>query len=200
MFQYTVYGGNGLGSDTQTAGTVINRLVPARVGAFSRITKLVYTAGATAHTVYAMRSLGRTTLSADAAASQAVINLTAEPGPSGNTIAANDYVAIRQDNGAVIVAKVSSVSSLAVTLTANLSVAISAGASVWFFGVAGDTDPKTTLVHPKFTGTASVTTSYSDDAGGVVASHAKDEPILVQSNNATNAGVIEQVSYTHTLK
>lgn len=195
---FPAFGGNSLGRVTQSSGTVINRLVPPRRGAFTRVTKIVYTAAATAHTLTAMRSLGTTTLSAAAAASQAVINLTADPGPSGNGIAANDYLAIENDDGTVFLDTVSSVSSLAITMTTNLATALSAGQRVWFFGVAANTDPKLLAAHTAFTLTASVTTTYSEPVVGVIASHEENEPILLQSNNATNAGTLEQVTWIHT--
>ena len=198
VLSFPAFGGNTLGKKTQTAGTVINRLVPGRKNAITRITKIVYTAAATAHTITVMRVLGSTTLSAAAAASQAVINLVADPGPSGNGIAANDYLAIENDDGTVFLDTVSSVSSLAITMTTNLVTALSAGAKVWFFGVAANTDPKLLEAHMTLTGTASVTTTYSESVVGVFASHEEYEPILVQSNNASNAGTIEQVSYIHT--
>lgn len=194
-------GGNGFGRITQTAGTTIEVLVPPRTDAKARITKLVATAAGTAHVATCLRPIGTTTLSADAAAGQAVINLTADPGPTGNPIAANDWLAIRRAaDGTTRAYKVLSVSTLAVTLTANLGtgLGLAAGDKVWNFGVAGDTDPRTGLAHPGFTLPASATTSYSDPESGVVATLSADEPILVQDNNATAAGTVEQVSYLHT--
>ncbi|OWK45783.1 hypothetical protein [Fimbriiglobus ruber] len=195
-------GGNGFGNATQTAGTVINRLVPPKPGNYTRISTVVATAGTTAHTLTALRSLGYTTASAAAAASQAVVNLTANPGPSGNQLSANDYVAIRETDGVTRLYKVSSISTLAVTLASNLVAGVGAGTAgkIWMFGLSTDTDPRTGEAHPAYSVPASATTTYHDDDNGVVSSIGKDEPILLQDNNATAAGSINQTSFGYTLE
>lgn len=202
------YGGYGFGKSSVAFGTVISVLVPpsgrARPGV-TRVTKIAYTAAGTAHTITCLRPLGRTTVAAAAAASQTDFVLAANPGTTAgyggisNGIAANDFVAIRTaSDGITRLYKVSSVNTLTVTLTGNLTVALAAGDVVWFFGITSDTDGRTGQAHPAFTGTASVTTTYEDREAGVVASVAVDEPILVQSNNATATGTIEQVSFVYT--
>lgn len=195
LWLFQSYGGNGRGKKTQAAGTTIEVLVPPHVSGVTHITKIVYTAAGTAHTITVMRPVGRTTASAAASTGQAVVAFTADP----NTIAANDWVAIRHStDGVTRQYKVSSVAGLNVTMTANLGATVAAGDKIWVFGVAGDTNPTDGEAHPGLTGTASVTTSYSDSDSGVVSSYAKDDPLLVQSNNATAAGTIEQVSYSYT--
>jgi hypothetical protein len=196
-----VVGGGGFGTLTQAFGTVISRLVPPRSGAFTRITKVVYTAAGTAHTITVMRHIGtRVKLTSAASINQAVINLSADPGNTGNAIAANDWIALRHDDGITRLHRVSSVSTLAITLTANLTVAASANQPVWFFGAVGDTDPKIGEAHNALAGIASATTTYEDapDGAGLFSSHASFEPILVQSNNATAAGTLQQLTYKHT--
>lgn len=192
------FGGNGFGKKTANAGTAINRLVPPKPQNFTRVSKIVATAGVTAHTVTALRPLGRTKTSAVAAAGQAVVNLVADPGPSGNGIAANDLVAIREVDGVTRLYTVSSVSTLAITLTGNLTAGAAKGADFWDFGIATDSDPRTGEAHQAFAVAASATTTYTDTEGGVVASIGVDEPILLQNNNATNAGSIDQVSFAYT--
>lgn len=192
------FGGNGVGGLTASAGTRIRFLIPPRVRGITRISKWVYTAGVTAHTLTAARPIGRTTASAAAAAGQAVINLTADPGVSGNLIAANDLLAIRETDGVTRLYTVSSVSGLAITLTGNLTAGAAAGAAVWNFGILGDTDPVTGAAHPTLVGTASATSTFEDREGGVIAGHLTDAPILVDSNNATNAGTIQQLSWSYT--
>lgn len=200
------FGGNGSGGFTQTAGTVIRYLVPPDSRGFTRITKLVYTCGSTAHTVTCLRPLGKTTVAAAAASGQTDFVLTANPGTTAayggisNGIAANDLVAIRTaSDGITRLYTVSSVSTLTVTLSGNLTVALAADDDVWFFGITTDTDGRTGAAHPALLPPASATTSYEDREGGVVASMAKDEPILVNSNNATNAGTLAQVSYCYSV-
>jgi len=194
------YGGNGKGKKTATAGTKISVLVPPTQRGYTRISKIVYTAGTTAHTITVMRPIGRTTVASAAAAGQAVVNLTAQPLAS-NAVAAGDFLAIRRAaDGITRLYEVTSVASLAITMTANLATGedLAAGDKVWFFGVAGDTNPADGEAHPGLTGTASATTTYTDTDGGVVAGYAKDDPLVVQSNNATVAGTVEQVSWANT--
>lgn len=196
-----VTGGGGFGKLTQTAGTVISRLIPPKSGNITRLTKLVYTADTTAHTVTVCRPIGtRVKLSSGASAGQAVINLSADPGPSGNGIAANDFICLKHDDGVYRLHKVSSVSTLAITLTANLSVVASANQPVWFFGAIADTDPNIGEAHNSLRGIASATTTYEDapDGAGLFASHNTFEPLLVQSNNATAAGTLEQLNWKWT--
>lgn len=192
-------GGQVYGTATENAGTVINVLVAPKKRYFTRISKLRYTAAATAHTVTAMRPLGTTTASADAATSQAVVNITANPGPSGNALAANDYIAIRHAvDGITRLYVVSSISNLAVTLTANLTVAVTSGDKIWMFGVAANTDPLTGTAHPPLAMGAGAVTELTDDTTGVVCTHTTDQPILLQSNNATNAGTFNLVTAAYT--
>lgn len=193
------FGGKVFGTATATAGTVVNILVPPTRDAITRVTQVRYTAAATAHTVTALRSIGTTTAAATAAISQAVVNLTANPGPSGNALAANDWVAIRHSaDGITRLYQVSSISTLAVTMTANFTVAVAAGDKVWMFGVAADTDPRTATAHPGLAMGAAATTTFTDDNSGVACGHAKDEPVLLQSNNATNAGTFNLVTAVYT--
>lgn len=201
------FSGNGTGGLTQTAATLIQYLIPPDRRGKTRISKVTYTDGGTAHTLTFLRPLGRTTVSAIAAAGQAVFSLTADPGVAAayggisNTIAANDFVAIRTaSDGITRLYKVSSVATLAITLTGNLTVALAVGDDVWFFGITTDTDGATGAAHPKLlsgAGTAAVT--FEDREGGVVASLRQDEPILFNSNNATAAGTLSQLSYAYTI-
>lgn len=192
-------GGTGLGGGTQNAGTVIQFLAPPRSGAYTRLTTVTYVAGSTAHTVTYMRPIGKTTTSAAAAASQAVINLTADPGPSGNGIAANDFLAWQNSDGTFSFDKVSSVASLAITMTNSLSKAVSSGAPVWDFGITSDTDPRTGVAHPAYVTTASAANTQTDSVGGVVAALAPFEPILLNSDNASNAGKFTQITVAYSL-
>ena len=199
------FGGNGFGTTTQTAGTVIQVLVPPDRRGFTRVSKFVYTAQGTAHTGTFLRPLGRTTVAAAAAAAQTDLVLTANPGTTAayggitNGIAANDFIAVRTKSDNITrLYKVSSVSTLTITLTANLTVALAVGDDVWFFGITTDTDGRTGQAHPAFTLTASAATTVSDSDGGVVASLLPDEPILFNSNNATAAGTLNQLNYAYT--
>lgn len=202
------FAGNGDGGKTQTAGTIIQYLIPpspTSVKGITRITNLTYTSGSTAHTLTVLRPLGRTTVASAGATGQAVVNLTADPGVAAgygginNGISANDFVAIRTaSDGITRLYKVSSVSTLAVTMTANLTVAVAAGDFVWLFGITSDTDGRTGSAHPALKPPASATTVYSDSNGGVIATIGAFEPMLLNSDNATAAGTIAQISWQYT--
>ncbi|AWM38711.1 hypothetical protein GobsT_30980 [Gemmata obscuriglobus] len=193
------FGGNGTGNLTQSAGTRIRYLIQPNRNGRARVTKCVYTAGATAHPLTFARPLGRTTASAAAAAGQAVINLTSDPGPSGNGIAANDLLAIRETDGVTRLYTVQSVSALAITLTSNLVAGAAAGAKVWNFGLVTDVNPADGVAHPSISGIAGQTTTYEDREGGLFATFVTDDPILFDSGNATNAGTLQQLNWSFTV-
>jgi hypothetical protein len=115
--------------------------------AWTHIDRIIYTCSTTAHDIYVMRPLNWTTLAAAAAAGQAVISLTDDPGlysvnykfptPGGKVagkqggtppcqvadhgIAANDYVAYQVPDGTWFLDTVASAATLAtVTLTTNI--------------------------------------------------------------------------------
>lgn len=192
------FSNNGTGTLTAVAGTAIRYLVQPNRNGKVRASKMVYTAGATAHTATFLRPIGRTTASAAAASGQAVINLTADPGVSGNLIAANDLLAIRETDGVTRLYTVSSVSTLQITLTSNLTAGAAAGAKVWNFGVTGDTNPADGAAHPAFALASGAATTFTDD-NGFVATFATDDPLLLSINNATNAGTLNQFSWGYTI-
>lgn len=180
------------GKKTEAANTVIDLLVPWKPALKPVVSTVAYTNLGTAHVLTALVPLGRTTLSAGAAASQAVINLVADPGvgTAAGVIAANDYVVLENDDGSCALHKVSSVASLAITLTANLATAISAGKRVWFLGVIGDHATRQWAL------AASATTTLADALAGIVAA-GREEPLVLNSGNATNAGIIDKVSVAY---
>lgn len=221
-FSIPLLDARGFGVKTETADTVITRLIPPVRRAFTRLTGVHYRAGGTAHTLTVMRPLNKTTLTAAAAAAQAVINIAADPGdyPTGsrvadNAIAANDYVVIELADGTHHIGVVSSVASLAITLTANLPTGGAAsGATVWFFGIITDLNPCDGLAHPQFTLTASTATVLGDQPGEAVAGivgtvphpstfsgmNGKNMPMILHSGNATAQGWIESCTVAYTTK
>lgn len=193
------------GRKTEAAGTLINVLVDPRQGLYTRILHWAYTSAATAHTVTFLRVIGATTLAQAAAASQAVLNLAAQPatsygGPTNN-VAANDYLAWENDDGTFAFGLVSSVSGLAITMTANLAKAAGLGKKVWFLGVLADVNTDGNA-HPTSAPPASATTIFTDGGvgAGVMSSLRPYEPILVQSSNATAAGSINHVAAAYTAR
>lgn len=182
------------GYQTQTAGTRINQLVQGKADHYTYVTKLTYQAGSTAHSLALMRKVSETTLSAAAAASQAVINLTADPGTGTNpgAIAAGDHVAIKRPDGRWHHGVVSSVASLAITLTANVPTGgLASGARVIFYGAPGDTDH----TERTYNAPASATTTFPAVGDGVLCrSLGVDEPVIFSSDNASNAGFLRHLA------
>lgn len=176
------------GHKTETAGTAIVIMVPGMKGRYTHVKRITYTTGATLHTITVMRKVAETTLSAAAAAAQAVIALTADPG----SIAANDNLAIQKPNGSWHFGVVSSVSSLNITLTANVPTGgFSSGARVIFYGVVGDADHDN---HDYRVQANATNAQIPDDNDGVVdSSTGVDEPVILSSDNGTNAGRFELV-------
>ncbi len=207
--------GGSRGKQSATADTVIQFVVPARNGCFTRLNKLSYTNQGTAQTFYVMRPLAATTITAAVAIAGTTLTLKRDPGayaanavqdgkavPSvaDNLIAANDYVVLQCDDGIQRVIKVTSVSGLVLTVPSLVGGA-SANARVWFFGAVGDTDPNSGLVHAVFTITVSVTSTYTDSNGeGLICTHNKGEPLVLHSTNETAAGTIEQASWSYTTR
>lgn len=171
---------------TAVANTVIIVTV-YRKNRIARVTHFRYTSAGTQHTVTALAALGSTTLSAAALAAQAAVVLTADPGPAGNGIAANDYVTFRKPNGAHFQSTVNAWDSGTKTLTLNDNVptgGLDSGASCWFHGVPGD--QTTNQLKP----TVSTTTTYEgSDAVGVFEGD-KDSPLVMHVDNINAAGTI----------
>jgi len=190
-----VVGGEVFGAVSQTAGTVIQRVIPPRLlqGSILKalLTSLVYTAQGTAHTLTLMKCVARTTVASAAAASQAVVNITADCGVGSlaGAIAPDDYLVIEKPDGTWHLGKVSSITSLAVTLTANVPTGgFAAGAKVFLMGAVADTHGGIKTL----AGTASVTTTFTGDA--IVESPG---PIVIESNNATAAGTIVSAAVSY---
>lgn len=202
------------GKLTQSFGTVITRLVEPRKDAFTKLSYLEYTNLTTAHVLTVMRPLGKTTLTADAAASQAVINITANPGSystlmnpvprtANNLLAASDFVVLQLADGTYVLDTVSSISTLAVTLATSLpTLGAKAGAILWHFGVIADVNPFDAIAHPQFTLPVSSTTVYGtrpgDSLAGWIGSYGTNEPLICHSGNATAAGIMERVQAIYT--
>jgi len=191
---------------TQNAGTVIDVVIPPYAGYRTALTYLAYSLGSTAHTVTVMRPLGKTTLSAAALAAQAVINLTADPGAAGqllaspygeiptaaNAIAGSDYVVIKNPTtGIYNLYVVSSVATLAITLTANVPTGgFNIGQDVWFFGVAADTEQALWNLTP----TVSARNTYSNGGNALFVTPDINQPLILHSTNGTAAGTFDLVT------
>ncbi len=146
---------------TESLGTAIDEEIPGQNGKRLALVGFDYLCGSTAHTLKVLHcgSLAgsRTTASADAAISQAVLNVTDAPtDPAGAATASGDIIAYQVTGGGWEFNIVSSLSTLAITLTNNIAIAVLSGAAVRIFGVIGDG------FNFSFGLTASVVTHFDD--------------------------------------
>ncbi len=191
--------GDGYGSLTNTAGTPTVRVCPPKIGYFTRVTSWIYDNAATAHTVTPMVPLEKCLVSTDAAAGQAVIKFDHIPtNTAGAKIASGDWFVVKDEAGIFGSYLVSSVSALAVTITASRGSAdgsgfvnkIPAGRIIWYFG-----SPTTDHAKRGYTMKASVVTTMPP--GNWCTTPNKHEPILVHDDNGTNAGTLTALSYAN---
>ena len=197
-------GFDGTGQQTlNTAGTPYTIPLPSKPGLKVCLDSLLYTAGATAHTGYAMRPLDRTTVASAAALSQAVVNISANVGAllatGANAISANDWLVIQSLATKLCYAvQVSSVSTLAITLTANVPVAFAPGDKVFFYGIKTDIQPETGLPHPSYPMAASTLVTISNATGnGLTATARMNEPLLIFVDNITAQGTVNRITWLH---
>lgn len=202
---YRALGSCSLSNLTSPAGSPITALVPPRLAAFTRLTRVVYRCGATAHMLTALKSLWQTTLSALAASGATSVVLTADNGaatPAG-ALAAGDWLCVELGNGTYYLAQVAAVSSLTCTVAA-LPAFAPAGAKVWCFGAVGDhASSQTNLtanpaVGSQFPAEAGLN-EWSDPASGVCQSLREEMPLMLHSDNPTNQGRFLVVSASYTV-
>lgn len=191
-------GGAAIGSTTQNAGTVITAILPGRRGCYSYLTFIRYTAAATAHTVLMMRSASRAVAAAAAAAAANSVTYTGTlTDGGGNAIAANDYVGYELAAGKWQLDKVAAVNTTTkvITLTGTLDAALPAGAAIVCFGAPGDSYHTGSY---GLTAALNTTTNYPAIAGNILLrSTFRNDPIMLYSANATNAGTLEGASVEH---
>jgi hypothetical protein len=186
---------------------------------YAHLTSVYYTTGTTAHTITIMRPLNYTTVSADAAINQAVINVTADPGlystnykyplangktaPANladNAIAANDWVAYQLVDGTWVFDFVASVSTLAITMTTNIpnvtGGGVKKGALFYWFGILTDSNPLDGFVHPNVVSTASTAKEqlFKDAIVGGLQTYNPGDPLIIQSSNVTSVGSFQGIS------
>jgi len=190
------------GKHTATAATKIDVFVPPAKGLKTKVTDIRITApNLTTHTLTALRPLGSTTVLEDAAASQNVVKLTANPGDytgkrtGDNVIAAGDYLVFECPDGTFWVDTANSArngTTGAVTMSNNLpTLGLTAGAKVWFLGVAADTDPNTAEAHPNIKVPANTTTTLDLKNAALFETLHNYEPMILQENNPTTAATVE---------
>ena len=207
----------GYGRNTQNAGTVITQLIEPRESCRPQIAYLRYRNGTSAQILTLMRPITLVRTTAAAAASQAVINISSDPGnfsninsncsTANNLIAGSDYVVYQAADGTYVLDTVSSVSTLAITMTTNCPTGgVLKGAPFWWFGVVTDTNPNNAQAHPRWNILANQTlvlgrgdglTTCQRMAGknstGDSFAASDGAPLIIHSDNASNAGFLESV-------
>lgn len=194
-----VFGGDGFGKTTANAGTAIVSYASAKAGAYTNVLKFSYTNSTTAHTGTLMKDASGTTLSSAAAASQAVVNVTAAlTDGGGNAIASGDYVAVQLDNGTWHVTTFSSAATLAYTLGANLPAAASAGNKIFCYGVIGDAYHD--LGDYALAASATTVVPSGDVTGCVMRGRSLGAPVIFYDGNATAAGTLDYIMWGYSKK
>jgi hypothetical protein len=191
------YGGNTLGRANAAAGTAYYAVVPGQAGVFTRVASFAMTSGNTANDGVWLRPIGRTTTAAASNTSVNTVTLTADPGPSGNGIAANDLLVIEHSDNVqrrYTVGAWNGTTKVATLVGSNFSVSISNGARVWNFGVDTDIDPVLGTAHPRFSSVANAQRVYTFSGAGI-AGHNVGDPVLFYNPNATNATVLDYAEY-----
>jgi hypothetical protein len=184
---------------TETAGTaIVSTIPPAMRGAKTRLTFLEYVCSTTAHTLRLMVALNRVSTTAAAAASATSLVLSAATF-RGDTLASGDYIVVKHTDGTYGAYLVSALSVLTVTIPA-LAKAVASGNPVWIMGAIGEAEHKQILVTASVrqqwsAPTGLMTTGYRTVvAGTTYARSGNDDPMIVYSNNATAAGLLENAS------
>jgi hypothetical protein len=185
-------------------GTAIHQLIPPFQNRKTRITGVTYRCGSTAQPVSFMRPLGHTTVTTAVAEAGTVINLTANPGVTGNAAASNDWFAVELVDGRYQYGTFT-LSTLAATVTAVAADTggIAAGAKFWWFGLPADTGNQQHVV------AASTTNLITDPTSGLFTTGlpSKDydeaiygnrsgygDPVIVHTANATAQCWIDRIS------
>ena len=191
------------GYNTTSAGTEITSICPPNGDMIPVVRGFKYRNGATIHKLYFCSPLGVTRTIEFTDASGTTLELARnDPGKAtdGTTIAlaADDWIAYRTRSGALEARKISSITGTTVTITAT-GEEVEVGAEVWAF--YGSLD-----IHASesFDVAASDTVSYDNlhIQCGVPAQRGKEAPVsgsgmpmLVWSDNVTNAGKLDYVQY-----
>lgn len=191
-------GGFGFGRKTASANTVITQTTSSKRGLYTYVTFMRYTNGNTDHLLTLMRSASDGLVTTEvAAAGTAVIVDTALTDGAAGAIAANDYVAIQLDDGTWHTDLVSAWNSTTKTITLTTAVptgrTIKVGAPVFCYGVPGDTYHAAYQFDP-ITANATANFPAVANAGPVIKSRKRGEPIIFYSGNATAAGIMEALS------
>lgn len=179
------------GSVTQTAGTAITRVIPPSSGGRACVGNFKYVPAATAHTLSFLVPLSTVAVGTELASGGTTLTLSSVPtAADGSILASGDYLVTQYEDGSWAAHLASGLSGLVVTIGATTQ-KILKGAVVYFMGAPAD--------HSTRQITTIASTSYdfiaSDFRVRAATSPLPNQPILVHSNNATNAGTLHHLSY-----
>lgn len=180
------------GNKTASANTPIIRLIPPQPNARAIVGGFSHTAAGTAHTATMMTCQEEVTLTQEALAGAAVVNVDDLPEDQGGTvIAASDYCVIRYEDGTYDFLKVQSVSGLGITFTGTLAKNALRGSPLFFMSHPGyHTDRQFAI------GASSTFTLQGGDFRSRVASGTMQGwPMLVYVDNPTAAGTLNFVQF-----
>lgn len=188
--------GDGFMSKTETAGTAITRVVPARGGEWGFVTGFNYRPAATAHTLTFLTEQSRTTVATEAAAAGATITVNGLPDAFDDAVLANtDWLVVVDEFGYQLAYLISSVAGSVITVgtPAALTTKLLAGSIVYLMGTPAD------HANRQFLTVASADNPfYGNKDMRAATSSRTGSPILVHSDNATNAGNLKWLSYSYT--
>lgn len=186
----------GIGRTSVAFGTAIVVAIPGKRGLFTCLDSMRLTAAGTAHTATVLKDWSRTTLTANAAAAQAVINLAAAlTDADGNAMAVNDHVAVELADGTWHNSTIASIATLAVTLNANLPSAAKLGGAVVGYGAPADTNNAKNTFNVPASATTQIPAAINDSA--LIRSRFMNSPLIISDNNITATGAIEDVQFSY---
>jgi len=173
---------------TATSTTALTVEIPGRSGKRIAIRAFGFMAGGTCEAVQFMQSLGKTTLLAVAADGASILNLTGEPGPSGNSLAANDFIVLVQDDGTYHFSEVGAVTGLStIALCTVITGAAAIGQTVYDLGCAGDTG------HINWAPTTVSVLNKESIDGGIFYGTEKGSPMMFSGESAATGS--EEICY-----
>lgn len=194
------------GKKTIAFGTIIQYDVPALTGFRAVLLRALVTPAGTAHTfsmLYPATTNGghapaaatvlgsKNTASAAAAVGDTVINVTNAPkDPAGNATAAGDVIAYECTDGTWEFNTVASLDTKAITVSTALAKAIASGGKVRIIGILADGFCQSLPC------AASVTTEFESE-NGVIMHPDVGEPCVLQENNATATGIVQQANVAY---
>lgn len=189
---------------------------------YTHLTRLIYTTGATAHTITVLRPLNWCLISTALAKNTTAITLDKDPGvystnyryplPNAQTAptlvadaaisSTNKYVAYQMDDGIWQLDTIASGTFgggnlvLATGTPNRTGATVRANSPLFYFGATTLANPQTGIAHINFTTIASgnKTDQIGSYNGEGITGLNPGDPLLVISNNITNAGVFDLVA------